>query len=198
MFKTVYAVCVKSIIDGGAPGYYAVAMCETEGDARAVKTFVDSCLNTIQTEPWDTQRHQDAIMLINDIVEWEHIKFGYSEGIDGLESYIQPIKIVTAGNGEGFPIELGKLLIEYKQKMGGGVTMEKTCMTCAWGQDGICKKPHRRQNESMAECYVDPTDILPTDHRTWDGVTIPNGIHLTSPTGPVVWEDNESTLQMSC
>lgn len=116
-FKTIYAVCVRTYIDGGAPGYYSVAMCETKEDAEIVKTFVNSCLKTINSTPENVRRHKDAKMLIDSIVEWNDIKFGYDEGVDSETSWIQEIKIVTAGNGAGLPTKLNHLLRDHRRRL---------------------------------------------------------------------------------
>ena len=120
MFKDIYAVCVKTIIDGCVPSYYAVAMCETEKDALIIKEFVDSCINTLNNTDESIRRHNDAEMLIHDVVDWEQIKFGYSEGIYGNTSYIQKIKMIADGNGKGLPTHLNRCLRNYKQKMRKG------------------------------------------------------------------------------
>lgn len=77
--------------------------------------------------------------------------------------------------------------------------MEKTCKTCIWGKDGVCQKPNRQPNDSMAECYVDPTEVkeVTTKHldtRSWDNA--PQGIEYIPVTKPIVWEDNEKTMRL--
>ena len=112
----IYAICIRTAIDGGAPGYYAVAMCETEEDAVVIKEFVDSCIKTINSTPWNIRRHKDAEMLIDDVADWIGVKFGYSEGIDSNVSYIKKIKIVETGNGRGLPTKLNHCLRDYYRK----------------------------------------------------------------------------------
>lgn len=117
-FKTIYAVCVRTYIDGGAPGYYSVAMCETREDAEIIKVFVDSCLKTIKSTPEDVRRHKDAKMLIDEIVDWNNIKFGYDEGPDPESpSWITEIRIVTEGNGSGLPTKLNHYLRDLRKRL---------------------------------------------------------------------------------
>lgn len=119
MFKTHYAVCVQTRIDGGYPGAYTVAICETEEDAKIVKGFVDSCLKTINTVPEGNRRHEDAYSLIYDVVKAGSIntKFGAAEGVYGKESYISTINIIEAGQAKGFPTRLNHWLRDYRRRM---------------------------------------------------------------------------------
>lgn len=119
-FKTHYAVCVQTYIDGAYPGAYTVAICETEEDTKIIKGFVDSCLKTINNVPEDTRRHEDAYSLIYDAVEASSIntKFGAAEGVAyGRESYISTINIIEKGQAKGFPTRLNHWLRDYRRRM---------------------------------------------------------------------------------
>ena len=94
--KKVYAVVVDSHIDGGAPGYYAVAICETQEEADKIKSFVNSCLNTINNSKHGTRKHWEATRYIKSFDNYE-ISFGYSEGADS-NAYIKEITILQDGD----------------------------------------------------------------------------------------------------
>ena len=81
MFKKAYAVVVDSYIDGGAPGYYAVAICETQEEANKIKSFVNSCLNKIKNSNIGTRKRWEATRYLEKFDNYE-ISFGYNEGAD--------------------------------------------------------------------------------------------------------------------
>ena len=75
----------------------------------------------------------------------------------------------------------------------------KTCKVCAWGQDGFCKKPNKNPEELMSECFVDPLDIkklFTKQTPNWGKINIP-GVQFVEPNEPIVWEDDETTIEMS-
>ena len=97
MFKKAYAVVVDSYIDGGAPGYYAVAICETQEEADKIKSFVNSCLNTIKNSKIGTRKRWEATRYLEKFDNYE-ISFGYNEGADS-DAYIKELTLPTAKAG---------------------------------------------------------------------------------------------------
>lgn len=106
MFKTLYAVCSDSGIDGGAPGYFAIAMCETREDAEEIKKDIDEYLNKIQSNQqaalefkygYGSYRYD-----LFDYLDSRRLTFGYHEGIDSKEVYIVEVKVVLPNKGKGY------------------------------------------------------------------------------------------------
>lgn len=98
MSKKVYAVVIDSYIDGGAPGYYAVAICETQEEAEKIKSFVNSCLNTKKNSKIGTRKYFEATRYIKSFDNYE-ISFGYKEGADS-NAYIKEVTILQDGDFE--------------------------------------------------------------------------------------------------
>ena len=91
----IYAVCIDSYIDGGAPGYYAIAMCETKKEAETIKSFVNSCIKTINNTQFGTRKHWEACQYLREFDNHE-LSFGYYEGIDS-EATIKEINVIEPG-----------------------------------------------------------------------------------------------------
>lgn len=106
MFKTLYAVCSNSRIDGGAPGYFAIAMCETREDAEEIKKDIDEYLNKIKQNPQAALefKYEYGAYSYNlfEYLDSRDLSFGYHEGIDSKKVYIVEVKVVLPGKGKGY------------------------------------------------------------------------------------------------
>lgn len=114
MFKKAYAVVVDSYIDGGAPGYYAVAICETQEEADKIKSFVNSCLNTIKNSKIGTRKRWEATRYLEKFYDYE-ISFGYNEGADS-NAYIKEITILQDGDFEKIYYKFKEGLKESRER----------------------------------------------------------------------------------
>lgn len=123
MFKKAYAVVVDSYIDGGAPGYYAVAICETQEEADKIKSFVNSCRSTIKDSKVGTRRRWESDNYLYKF-DSHKISFGYHEG-DDSNAYIQEVNILQSGDFEKlyyrFKEELKESRVRYAEKHDGKV-----------------------------------------------------------------------------
>ena len=106
MFKTLYAVCSDSRIDGGAPGYFAIAMCETREDAEEIKKDIDEYLRKARSTKesanefeWGFGAYEYDIF---DFARDKNFSLGYRESIDSKEVYIIEVSVVSSGEGQKF------------------------------------------------------------------------------------------------